>query len=92
MTQIPDKKENGKMVQVGPGIQATPLGEGTGPPAERFNRGAAKPWVPPGGRAPQRAKSVANPKGPNLKSGPGYDNGKGWVGPHGDAKGYTPAG
>lgn len=43
----------------------------------KFNRGAVKPWVPPGGHAPQKVEKTAPPKQMSVASGPGY-SGKGY--------------
>ncbi len=44
-----------------------------------FNRGAAKPWTPKGGRAPQKDLNVPAPKQAPTGRGPGYDGSKGYT-------------
>jgi len=44
-----------------------------------FNRGAKKPWVPKGGRAPQADLKVPDPKEPPVGRGAGYDGSKGFT-------------
>jgi len=74
-----------KAKRTAPGINSTPskpdkrgLQIDSAKAEKEFNRGAKKPWVPKGGRAPQPPMKVAPPKEAPLAKGPGY-SGKGYT-------------
>ncbi len=46
---------------------------------KKFNRGAVKPFVPKGGRAPQKDLNVPPVKAAPTGRGPGYDGSKGYT-------------
>jgi len=69
----------------GPGIIAKPSPPGkrglqldSAHAEKKFNRGAVKPWIPPGGRAPQKVDKTPPPKQITVAKGPGYNDKKGY--------------
>jgi hypothetical protein len=46
---------------------------------KKFNRGAAKRWIPKGGHSPQKDMKVPPPKEMPVGRGAGYDGSKGYT-------------